>query len=370
MRSAAAPHAVHPTGPDAAPRRASIPLDVVDRLLGAGHDLPGWRVADLANRGRILATWLSTVEARGERIGPQAQAYLDRIRERTAQLHALGADLAGAYGLTVLKGERIARHLPPPVLRQSGDVDLVAPSEEHLWRCVQGVRSRVVDAAIEGVSVMDDPAGAVHLMVAMKWPAAEPLLDKPMGVDITTFAFGGDFRTVPLRAVPPPDEALAGLFAVAEERFQRRFRVKDHLDMLVLAEVLEHRFGDDLIEVVCDHAADLALAPELLRLIGGADEWVPVPARWQLVRDALVPLARAEKDRRRPGRPGVHRLRFGYPLDEPAGGPPAVRILSRAGGDLALTPVGPCLLSERLVIEDDHLAAAIEFARSLATRPT
>lgn len=347
---------------------ASIRLDVVDRLLGAPDDLPAWRVADMASRGRILATWLSTVEARGGPLGPQPRAYLRRVRRRTADLHALGAELSAAYGLRVLKGERIARHLPEPLLRQSGDVDLVAPDEVSLWRCVLDLKSRF-EAAIEGVSVLDGGAGAIHLMVAVKWAASEPLLDKPMGVDVTTFAFGGDFRTVPLRATPPEDDDLANLLAVAEERFQRKFRVKDHLDLLTLADVLERRFGDDVVIMVRDSAAAFALAPELRRLIGGTHRWIPLSARWRRVLDALGPLAREEKARRRAGRPGVHRLRFGYPLDGPAGAEATVRIHPRESGDVASTPAGPCLLTERLVVDEEHLATAVEFVRSLSGNP-
>jgi hypothetical protein len=344
-------------------------LEVVDRLLGATCDLPAWRVAELANRGGILATWLSTMEARGVRLGAQAQAYLARVRQRTADLHALGAELSAAHGLGVLKGERIARHLPAPLLRQSGDVDLVAPGEAPLWECVRDLRSRF-DAAIQGVSVLDRGTGPLQIMVAVKWPASEPFLDKPMGVDVTTFAFGGDFRGVPLRVAAPGDEDLANLLAVAEERFQRRFRVKDRLDLLTLAAVLERRLGDDVIEVVSDVAATYALAPELRRLIAGTREWVPVSARWQRIFEILGPLAREEKARRRPGRPGVHRLRYGYPLDPGAGGGGTVRVHPRPGGDIASTPVGPCLLTERLVVEDQQLATAIEFARSLGKPPS
>jgi hypothetical protein len=206
-------------------------------------------------------------------------------------------------------------------------------------------------------------------MVAVTWAAREPLLDKPMGVDVTTFAFGGDFRTVPLRAAPPDDEDLANLLAVAEERFQRKFRVKDHLDLLTLADVLERRFGDAVVDVVCDSAATFALAPELRKLIGGADRWAPVTARWRRAFEALGPLAREERARRRPARPGVRRLRFGYPLDGAAGAERVVRIHPRDGGDVASTPVGPCLLTERLVVDEEQLATAVEFARSLTGTP-
>jgi|GEM_PF-3684335 len=342
-----------------------VDLDTVDRLLGVPPDCPPWRVADMASRAGILATWLSGAQARGLPVGEPARAYLDRARRRVATLHQLGADLAGTHGLTVLKGPRIARYLPAPLLRQSGDVDLVAPDEQSLWRCVLDLAGRF-GAVPQGVSVLDGPGG-VHLGVAMKWPAEEPYLDKPMGADITTCAFSGDLRGVPVRVAPPAQDDLCGLFAVAEERFQRRYRVKDLLDLLVLADALERRLGDGLAAAVCAAAVDLALAPELRQLVARTDAWVPVSARWRAVLDALGPLARQEKRLRRPDRPGMYRLRFGYPLDEVAGTGLAVRIHPRAGGDVATTPVGTCLLVPRRVLAEDVLAEAVDYARSLAT---
>jgi hypothetical protein len=280
-------------------------------------------------------------------------------------LHALGAQLSAEHGLTVIKGERIARRLPAPLLRQSGDVDLVAPDEAALWRCVLDLRGRYA-AVVQGVSVIDRDGRPPHIMVAVKWAAPEPLLDKPMGVDVTTFAYGGDFRAVPLRANLPGDEDLAGLLAVAEERFQRKFRVKDHLDLLTLAPVLERRYGDDLATVVGAAATQWALAPELRRLIAGTHQWVPVSPVWQRTLNALRRPAREEQARRRPGRAGVHRLRFGYPLDEHAVAGDAVRIHARDGGDIAETPVGRCLLTDRLVVDEEQLSAAIEDLRSPA----
>jgi hypothetical protein len=339
--------------------------DIVDRLLGVPPGYPMWRVADMAGRARILATWLSSAVARDMPVTDEAWTYLDRQRRRVAVLHRLGEELAQAHGLSVLKGPRIAQYLPAPLLRQSGDVDLVAPDQASLWRCVLDLRERF-DAVPQGVSVLDGPAG-IHLGIAMKWPAEEPYLDKPMGADITTCAFSGDLRRVPVRAATLAADDLCGLFAVAEERFQRKYRIKDLLDLLVLADVLENRLGDDLVEVICVTAVDLALAPELRQLIGKADEWVPVSPRWRELLGRLAPLAAREKALRRPGRPGIHRLRFGYPLDTQASGDGELRIHRREGGDVATTPVGTCLLVDRPVLDEEALAGAVDYARSLAT---
>ncbi|MEU6074267.1 hypothetical protein [Micromonospora sp. NPDC047074] len=340
-----------------------VDLDVVDRLLGAPPEHPTWRVADLANRKGILATWLSSAVARGLELSEAEGAYLRRWERRVEALHATGVELAGLHGVTILKGPCIARFFPDGLLRQSGDVDLFAPSEEVLWSCVRDLVDRW-GAVPQAVSVLEGP-DRVHVGVAMKWPAAEPHLDKPMGADITTFTFAGDLRGVPVRVAPIAEDDLCGLFAVAEERFQRKFRIKDLLDLLVLAGVLEQRLGDDLTEVVCEHAERLALAPELRQLVVRASEWVSMSERWLLTADALRPLARREKDMRRPGRPEVHRLSFGFPLDTRRSAEPRVEIHRRAGSSLVTTPVGTCLLTERLVVNEEELTDALDHARSL-----
>jgi hypothetical protein len=199
----------------------------------------------------------------------------------------------------------------------------------------------------------------------MKWPAEEPWLDKPMGADVTTCAFAGDLKGVPVRGAGPDDDELCGLVAVAEERFQRKYRVKDRLDLLVLADVLEERFGDALVWRVCEAAETACVAPELRSLIRGTDEWVPVSPLWRAVADALGPLARAEKAARRPDRPGMYRVRYGFPLDERPSAGPAVRLVERPGGAVAATPLGTVLLDPTRVLDEDTIADALDFARTL-----
>lgn len=331
-----------------------VDMTTVEQLLGVPPGYAPWRVADMAARARILATWLSSAVARDLELTPGAHAYLARMRRRMTTLHTLGEELATAHGLALIKGVRIARYLPDGLLRQSGDVDLVAPDEAALWRCALDLRDRY-GAVPQGVSILTSLDGPRHVGVMLKWPAEEPHLDKPMGADITTCAFCGDLAGVPVRVTPPAEDDLCGLFAVAEERFQRRFRIKDRLDLLALAEALEDRLGDRLGEVVCAAADELALAPELRQLVRKTDEWVPVSARWQSVLAALEPLAAAEKARRRPGRPGVYRLRFGFPLDTTPGDELAVRIQAGPDGPVAATPLGTCLLVEDPVLTPDAL---------------
>lgn len=343
----------------------SLDPDVVERLLGLPPGLPAWQAADAASRGRVLATWLSSATLRGIPISEGARSYLDRVRRRVAELHGLGDTLSAAHGLRVLKGARIAAYMPPGLLRQSGDCDLVAPDEDALWNAALELRERL-GAVPRCVSVLRS-GGHTHVAVFLKWPAEEPFLDKPMGVDITTYAFGGDLKRVPLRVRAPGPDDLAGLFAVAEERFQRKFRAKDRLDLLVLAQALESRLGDRLAGVICDHAAELALAPELCQLVAGTDERVALSAAWAHTLERLRPLAREETARRREGRPGMYATRFGLPLDAVRGEGPRLVVHHRSGLDLATTPMGTCLLLERPEVTDEDLTRAVAHARVLST---
>jgi hypothetical protein len=342
-----------------------IDLGIVDELLGAPAGAPQWQVADLANRAGILPTWLSSVVARGGRVSPSAAEYLARAERRVAALHRVGDELVGRYGVTVIKGARIAARMPAGLLRRSGDTDVVAGDQETLWRCVLDLRRRY-GATPQSVNLLqaDD---SLHVVVAMKWPAEEPELDKPMGADVATCAFWGNLTDVGVRMELPSDEDVRSLFAVAEERFQRSFSRKDMLDLAVLADTLDARLGDRLVPTVLDAAERLNLAPELRRLVRKTGAWVDLPDRWLGLSTSLKPPASTETRRRRGAVGPPHRLRFGCPLDEKPSDGLAVQLPSEQGPALIDTPIGTCLLVDDPNIPADLLAAATEQARLVSS---
>jgi hypothetical protein len=345
---------------------ARISMTTVEELLGVPPGYPPWRIADMARRARALPTWLSTAEVRGIPLTPAAQDLLDRERRRVKVLHETAELMAASHRVTVLKGVRIAAHLPAGVLRQSGDVDLAAAGEEAMWACVRDLMMRF-EAVPQGVSVMRPPTpdGPIHYGVALKWPAEEPYADKPMGADVTTCAFAGNFDGVPIRAEPLADDDLCSVFAVAEERFQRKYRLKDLLDLLALAQATEDRFGSALLDLIPAHAKALCLAPELLKLVTQAGDWVPVSPLWTEIAAALEPIAKEEKAVRRSGERPMHRLSFGLPLSSQASGDSRAAIIERAGGDILTTPIGTCLLVDSPVVDADECAAALAFIGEL-----
>lgn len=339
-----------------------IELDVVESLLGVPPDYPSWRIADMANRARILPTWLSSVVARGMPISPGASEYLDRVRRRVDTLHSVGAELRTKHAVTVIKGERIASRMPAGLLRNSGDADIVAPDQESLWRCVLDL-SENRGAVPQGVNILRT-TDALHVVVAMKWPAEEPYLDKPLGADIATCAFCGDTASVPIRVEPLEDDDLCSVFAVAEERFQRKYSRKDMLDLLVLAERLWERFGESLPELVLDPARRLCLAPELRRLINKTSDWVDLPETWLDIAEQLEPLAAEEKAERKSGNRKPPEVLFGFPLDREPSSSPVIELHQFALGEIARTPIGNCLLlAEPNISEELYAAAKAEVTR-------
>ena len=336
-------------------------------FLGAPDDMADWRVAELAHRKGILATWLSEIEMTGGFLDPGPSEYLARAWRRVQMLHSLGADLAAVHDITLIKGSMIARHMPAGVLRQSGDVGVVTRDEATLWRVVFDVQLRC-DAIVRGLSVLCSEDGDRHLGVWLKWPAEEPLLDKPMGAVISTCTFTGDLKQVGVRIADIEDDNLLSIFAVAEERFQRKFRVGDLIDLAVLIPALSEEYGEGLVDTVAGWAGKLCLAPELLQLSRLAGEWWQLPVEWLDVMDALIELSTVESEVRRTGGRVLHTARYGVALDEVPGSGLQLDVHRFADSDLATTPVGTFLLVPSAAIDETTYERGLLAAESLHRR--
>jgi hypothetical protein len=337
-----------------------IELNIVEQLLGVPPGYERWRVAAIAQKAKITVSWLSSLEARGEQLSGDAQNFLDRARRRVNVLHAVGEDLKTRFPITVIKGAEIARRMPAGLQRNSGDSDIVAPDEQTLWQVIDYLRESR-GALAQSVSLLRT-ATSTDLVVAMKWAAEEPFLDKPLGADISTCAFSGNMKDVPVRAKTPQDPDICSLFAVSEERFQRKFSVKDMLDFVVLADVIESR---GLADTVLIEAEKLALAPELLSLLLKTSDWVPLSDTWQELADRLPPIADAERAQRKAGTRPIPQLGFGYPLDERRSAEPRATVHQFDGAEIMSTPIGTCLLVPGTTIDQDLLDAAQRAAKSL-----
>jgi hypothetical protein len=345
----------------------SATIGLTASFLGAPSDMADWRVAELAHRKGILATWLSEIEMTGGTLDQGPADYLARAWRRVQVLHSLGAELATMHEVTLIKGSMIARHMPVGVLRQSGDVGLVTRDEETLWRVVFDVQLRC-DAIVRGLSVLCDRTGDRQLGVWLKWPAEEPLLDKPMGAVVSTCAFTGDLKQVGVRIADIEDPDLLSVFAVAEERFQRKFRVGDLIDLAVLVPALVAKYGDGLADAVAGWAANLCLAPELLQLSRLVTEWWELPDEWSRVMDELASLSAVESEARRAGRRVLHTARYGVALDEVSAPGLRLTVHSTSDCELATTPVGTFLLVDSAAIDEDTYQNGVVAARDLHRR--
>jgi hypothetical protein len=345
----------------------SAAMSLTESFLGAPADMADWRVAELAHRKGILATWLSEIEMTGGTLDSGPAEYLARAWRRVQLLHSLGADLATVHDVTLIKGSVIAQHMPVGVLRQSGDVGVVTRDEATLWRVVFDVQLRC-DAIVRGLSVLSSVDGDRQLGVWLKWPAEEPYLDKPMGAVVSTCAFTGDLKQVGVRASEIEDGDLLSLFAVAEERFQRKFRVGDLIDLAVLVPALVATYGDGLAETVCGWAAKLCLAPELLQLSRLVTQWWSLPEEWDPVEELLTELSIVECETRRTEARVMHRARYGIALDEVPGTGLHLEIHPAPDCELATTPVGTFLLVPSAAIEEDTYQRGVVAARSLHRR--
>ncbi|MEV6823587.1 hypothetical protein [Amycolatopsis sp. NPDC051102] len=333
---------------------------------------------------------LSVADREGHRLGTGSEDEVRRHRERIA-LYRKIAELAVSHGARVVKGPALARFLPPWVVRTSGDLDLLAPGEAVLWKIALAVEE--LFGARELILTLAGWGAGAHLMVGLVRAAEDPWLDRELCVEIATFAYPGDFERVPLRAAMPARESTAQLLAVAEERLQRTFGVRDALDCLAVLTSAEAPDPAELAEA----ATAWSLAPELLELVelaedaAGAAAAVPAAHRTALAGPAAAERARRDEIEAVPGPEGetrpermrrllaaggpvAERLRaafpvFGMPLRSGTGFAPADRATVYEDGDLIVltTPLDAFLLVTEQVVAPDRYRRAQELAARLAT---
>ncbi|MBY8887534.1 nucleotidyltransferase family protein [Streptomyces sp. PTM05] len=328
------------------------------RLLGGNEDeTPRAVLRRLRSRAWTMPPLLLSLLAReGVPLGSGSADELRRARERAAVYDAVLASVTGT-GVRPLKGPSLARWYPADMVRPVGDLDLVAPDEPALWDVV---RRLLREHPLEHVELATLWAqGTDHLIVGVYWPSADPLLDRGLNVEVSTFGYAGDGSAVPLRAGLPGDQTAADLLALAEERFQREFAVKDLLDVAL---VLTSAEAPDLADLVVT-AAEYRLAPELGELTDRTADVLGLPALLpERVRTALADAAAWERDRRTrhsaqqpetgevDGLSVMQRLDAGLPLHGlPLGDlgvrPWPVSRYERFGDELVLrTPIGDFLL--------------------------
>lgn len=370
-------------------------LGVLCELLGTDEDCPPDK---LLHRARTAAytlspLLLSAAAHEGRRMGSGSEDELRRHRARLAVYAEIAAAVA-PHGARVVKGPGLSRFQPDWVVRTSGDLDLLAADEVALWRS-----ARIVADILPVYDLMLTVTGwgaGGHFMVGLFAPSEDPWLDPELRVEIATYAYPGDCEAVPLRSAMPARESVAQLLAVAEERFQRGFTVRDVLDC---AAVLASSEAPDPAELA-EAAAEANISPELLELIDFARGFPSVaPVIAAAYGSALAEPAEAERERRTGLCPAVaegsspdgetvlervqrklvaggsvaERLRtafpvFGMPLRVDGPFWPRDRAAVHASGDFIVltSPLGAFLLVAQEWVDPVQYRRAQEFARELA----
>jgi hypothetical protein len=193
-------------------------------------------------------------------------------------------------------------------------------------------------------------------------------MDIPHAVEICSAAYYGDEQAVGIRPSLPADPVAADLLALAEERFQRPFGVKDIVDVLVLS-----RVADLNVQDLARYADEYLLAPELRELLGLADGYVNIGCL-DKVREMIEDAARKELARRDAVAPiaGSTCAVHGYLLMERAwdnGFSPAV-VHRWDEGSILRTPVGDYLLVSGAVVKVAEYEEALRELRELPVGST
>ncbi|MFF9769074.1 hypothetical protein ACF1GT_21125 [Streptomyces sp. NPDC014636] len=325
------------------------------RLLDLPEDATPYEVVTGAGRvSQAFRALVMTAAAREGVIGTGSADELRRRAERTA-FYARVQRRCEPLGARPLKGLSLAAWYPDDLPRPMNDLDLVVPDTAALWRVVTTLVAEYAPREMD-LTVLDGEAR--HLVVALSWPGADPLLDYETRVEILTCALTGDQGAVPLRPRLPHNPLAAGLLAVAEERFQRPFNGKDVVDvMMALASGHERE-----LPLLARTADEYHLAPELSELLELFAGTVPdagrPPSGFGTLLTALAEASARELRRReewRRGRgtadaPDRGALRHGMRLTPVEPGPRPHRATDAAalrpfdGGTLLLTPVADFLL--------------------------
>ncbi|MFG2636843.1 hypothetical protein ACGFX8_23735 [Streptomyces sp. NPDC048362] len=348
----------------------ALDLDLLYELLEVERDLPPRYLLRRARQeGAVVSTLvLSLAEREGLALGEGARGELARMTRRSDLYRELDAVVRAVPGARTVKGPSLARYYPAGLLRAIGDLDVVVPDEATLWR----VLGEVLDRREAGEALMTElrEDGRRDLLVSVWWLGEDPMLDLDRGVEVTTFAYGGlAERAVPLRPEPPVEQVYADVLAIAEERFQRDFTLKDVLDLVC---VLTSPGAPDPA-ALARVAADYALAPELRELCGKATAHpalaAAVPAE---LPDGLREPARLEEARRTARGPLAQQPRhYGFQLTEPLrrGAGDAARDHDFGGVLLRRTPVADFLLVDGELVDPADHEAALAALSALAPWP-
>lgn len=247
-----------------------VSLHTVETLLGQGRTAPR---ADVLNTARsaqhkLAATLLSLWEQEPDGLSAPEQAELSAARERLERYRRLHEDLAkAAPDIFILKGLTVAALYPAGIVRSAGDLDVLCPSAEDFWACAKHLVDNGWD--LEAFTVWQARSGDAlpyHLLAELSLPDPAAPDAEPLVAGLVTAELITDVRHRPIQLARPAASPLAvSLVALVAERWERRFRSRDLLDLTLILDRLAANDAGSGAETGAETDAVRAAAADLTR---------------------------------------------------------------------------------------------------------
>ncbi|MFJ4915800.1 nucleotidyltransferase family protein [Streptomyces sp. NPDC088726] len=240
-----------------APTGNAVTTETVLALLDAapGSDRDSLLRTARDGRHKLAGTLLSLWAVGGEELTDGQAAELRTARERVDRYRRVWEELQEhAPDAFPLKGATIAALYPPGVLRSAGDLDVVCPRHAELWACARHLLScgwELVAFTVKPAHPGD--AVSPHLGAEFRKPAPDTSQD-PYAVGLFTAEIVTDVHGPARQLARPPGSAwTTSAVALVAERWERPFRSRDLLDLVLLLQAMDEeavrQFGADLDRV-------------------------------------------------------------------------------------------------------------------------
>ncbi|MFF9573064.1 hypothetical protein [Streptomyces sp. NPDC014685] len=198
------------------------------------------------------------------------------------------------HSVHLLKGDAIAAHYPDGLVRAANDLDLTVTDEATFWQVASTVQQMLPSLRPVELTVFQTDCGT-HYAMTLQWPSEDPLVDAPLRVELSSFAFLGDQEGVPLRVAVPAAQGIAHVLALAQEARERPLGLKDLMDVLALAEAGAMPDAADL----CAAADAWRLAPEVRQLGAFVRTYAPSAPEAVVVLESAELAKAADEERAR-----------------------------------------------------------------------
>lgn len=230
--------------------------------------VPAFLVDAARGKNRALPTLLSWWELQGRTLpGPLAAELACHRRRLAAYSQVLAGVQRREPAVVPAKGPTMWSLYPEGLVRQTADLDLVAPSAPALW----SVARHLVDQGWEANRMwVWRIAATTHFHVVLNRSSPEPMLLPEARIEVTTVAYPGDHvwreprpRSWPVGSPPSLADCLAWFL---DELGERRLHMRDLFDLAVLTHAAEEQRRDDVATEAAELVRAYRLGPQLRRL--------------------------------------------------------------------------------------------------------